>query len=229
MTHRTRARRFAEAGADLVLCHHAHVPMGIEVWNQSLIAYGLGNLVFPASQYLEDGHPWTRRSVVLKVAFDRSGISQAEVIPVEMRLDFSVAPSTGVRRSQMLGALGKLSEGLQDSEKLARLEADQLAREALRWLTSLDSADGLNRSHLPEMAALLTAPRQQRMIEWLVEQPSSIGREVGALLTQVAMGAGVPEGDTPHLWLEQRDALRLRTREFAAEFKTSRAPLGKMP
>ncbi len=30
LTHRTRARRYAEAGADLVLCHHAHVPMGLE-------------------------------------------------------------------------------------------------------------------------------------------------------------------------------------------------------
>jgi hypothetical protein len=130
LSHRTRARRYAEAGADLVLCHHAHVPMGVEVWKRSVIAYGLGNLVFPASRDFTRGHPWKHRSVVLKVAFDRSGISHVEMIPVETRPDFSVAPSTGARRAQMLGALGKASKGLQDSKKLARLEADQLARVA---------------------------------------------------------------------------------------------------
>ena len=119
LTHRTRARRYAEAGADLVLCHHAHVPMGVEVWKRSLIAYGLGTLLFPASRHLAGGHPWSHRSVVFKVGFGQGGISHAEMIPVEVRADFSVAPSTGARRAQMLGALGKASKGLQDSEKLA--------------------------------------------------------------------------------------------------------------
>jgi poly-gamma-glutamate capsule biosynthesis protein CapA/YwtB (metallophosphatase superfamily) len=229
LSHRTRARRYAEAGADLVLCHHAHVPMGVEVWKRSVIAYGLGNLVFPASRDLTRGHPWKHRSVVLKVAFDRSGISHVEMIPVETRPDFSVAPSTGARRAQMLGALGKASKGLQDSKKLARLEADQLAREALGWLESFDPPGGLDSSHLPEMAALLTAPRQQRMIEWLVEQPSSVAREVGGFLGQVAAGAGSVEGGPSHVWLERRDALRPRIGAFAAEFGTSRVPLWKVP
>jgi len=218
-----------EAGADLVLCHHAHVPMGVEVWRRSVIAYGLGNLVFPASRHPGSGHPWKHRSVVLKVAFDREGISHVEIIPVEMRSDCSVAPSTGRRRAQMLGALAKTSKGLQDSEKLARLEGDQLAREALGWLESFDPPDGLNWSHLPEMAALLTAPRQQLMIEWLVEQPSSIAQEIGGFLEQVAAGADAPEVGRPHAWLERRGALRSRIRAFAAEFKTSRAPVWKVP
>lgn len=229
LTHRTRARRYVEAGADLVLCHHAHVPMGVEVWRRSVIAYGLGNLVFPASRHPGSGHPWKHRSVVLKVAFDRDGISQVEIIPVEMRSDCSVAPSTGRRRAQMLGALAKASKGLQDSEKLARLEGDQLAREALGWLESFDPPDGLNWSHLPEMAALLTAPRQQLMIEWLVEQPSSIAQEIGGFLEQVVAGADAPGVGRPHVWLERRGALRSRIRAFAAEFKTSRAPVWKVP
>jgi poly-gamma-glutamate synthesis protein (capsule biosynthesis protein) len=229
LTHRTRARRYAEAGADLVLCHHAHVPMGVEVWKSSLIAYGLGNLVFPASRHLAAGHPWSYRSVVFKVAFDRSKITHAEMIPVEMRSDFSVAPSTGARRAQMLGALGKTSKGLQDSGKLARLEADQLAREALRWLESFDPSGGLGRDRVREMAALLTAPRQQRVIEWLVQQPSYIAREVGGFLKEVAAGADAPEGDRLEFWLERRDALLPHIREFANEFKISQAPFGKMP
>ena len=57
LTHRTRVRRYVEAGADLVLCHHAHGRMGVEVWQRSVIAYGLGNLVFPASRHRGSGHP----------------------------------------------------------------------------------------------------------------------------------------------------------------------------
>jgi len=93
-----------------------------------VIAYGLGNLVFPASRHLVTGHPWSYRSVVLKAFFHHGGISHTQIIPVEMRADFSVAPSTGGKRAQMLGALGKASKGLLDSGKLARLEADQLVR-----------------------------------------------------------------------------------------------------
>jgi len=79
------------------------------------------------------------------------------------------------------------------------------------------------------MAALLTAPRQQLMIEWLVEQPSSIAQEIGGFLEQVAAGADAPEVGRPHVWLERRGALRSRIRAFAAEFKTSRAPVWKVP
>jgi poly-gamma-glutamate capsule biosynthesis protein CapA/YwtB (metallophosphatase superfamily) len=229
LTHRTRARRYAEAGADLVLCHHAHVPMGVEVWKRSLIAYGLGTLLFPASRHLAGGHPWSHRSVVFKVGFGQGGISHAEMIPVEVRADFSVAPSTGARRAQMLGALEKASKGLQDSEKLARLEAYHLAREALGWLASFHPPGGLGWGRLRELAALLTAPRQQRVIEWLVQQPSSIAHDVGGFLKQVAACTDAPEGGKLEFWLDRRDALLPHIREFADEFKTSRAPFGKVP
>ena len=35
-------RTLAEIGADVILCHHPHVPQGVEVYNNTLIAYGLG-------------------------------------------------------------------------------------------------------------------------------------------------------------------------------------------
>ena len=229
LSHRTRARRYAEAGADLVLCHHAHVPMGIEIWEGRVIAYGLGNLVFPTSRTPERVHPLKHRSVVLKAAFDRTGIAHVEVIPIEMRADFSVAPSTGARRAQMLGAIGKASGGLRDTRRLARLEADQLAREALGWIEAFDPATGLDWSQLPDMAASLTAPRQERMIEWLLEQPSSSAHEIGGFLKEVVAGLGSLDGSARPAWLARRDALRPRVHQFTAEFKTSRAPSWRVP
>lgn len=39
-------RALAEAGADCVIGHHAHVPQGLEIRDGRLIAYSLGNFVF---------------------------------------------------------------------------------------------------------------------------------------------------------------------------------------
>ncbi|HXA96417.1 MAG TPA: CapA family protein, partial [Candidatus Dormibacteraeota bacterium] len=229
LSHRTRARRYVEAGADLVLCHHAHVPMGIEVWTRGLIAYGLGNLVFPASRHLAGGHPWSYRSLVLKVFFGRGGISHAQIIPVEMRPDFTVAPSAGARRAEMLGAIARASRRLQDSERLARLEAEQLAREALGWSAALDPQEGLTAARLADLAALLTAPRQGRVIGWLRDQSSPSAREVGDFLASLAGNAEGPGEVDLNSWLARRDALRSRVETFASEFRTSAPASGKLP
>jgi hypothetical protein len=45
-----RCRAFADAGAAAVVCHHAHVVSGCEVHGGSVIAYGLGNLMFDVPQ-----------------------------------------------------------------------------------------------------------------------------------------------------------------------------------
>ena len=229
LSHRDRARRFVEAGADLVLCHHAHVPMGIEVWKAGLIAYGLGNLVFPASRHLASGHPWSYRSLVLKVFFGRGGVSHAHIIPVEMRPDFTVAPSAGTRRAEMLGAIARASRGLQDAKKLARIETNQLARETLGWLAALDPPGGLTAPRLAELAALLTAPRQGRMLAWLREQSSASAREAGDFLTSLAGYAEAPSGLELHSWQARRAALRPRVETLASEFKTSQSLSGKLP
>ncbi|NLF31703.1 MAG: CapA family protein [Planctomycetes bacterium] len=61
-------RAMVEAGADLVLCHHPHVPQGIERWGGGLIAYSLGNFVFPCGTYLRNcGGPHVTRATILHV------------------------------------------------------------------------------------------------------------------------------------------------------------------
>ncbi|MDD5597363.1 MAG: CapA family protein [Victivallaceae bacterium] len=44
-------RKIAEAGADLILCHHPHVPQGVEKWADCLIHYSLGNFIFDLNRY----------------------------------------------------------------------------------------------------------------------------------------------------------------------------------
>ena len=67
------ARKIAEGGADIVVQHHPHVLQGIERHQGSIIAYSIGNFVFPwyESEYL--GHRFgVNESVILNVTLDYS-------------------------------------------------------------------------------------------------------------------------------------------------------------
>ncbi len=62
-----------DAGADLVVGHHAHILQGIHRYDGGVIAYGLGNFLFNI-----DGPPET---TILNVWLDRSGVRQLELLP----------------------------------------------------------------------------------------------------------------------------------------------------
>ncbi len=42
------AHAAADAGADIIIGHHPHVVQDVEVYNKSIIAYSLGNLIYDA-------------------------------------------------------------------------------------------------------------------------------------------------------------------------------------
>ncbi|WP_420642792.1 CapA family protein [Candidatus Leptofilum sp.] len=67
------ARAAIDAGADLVIGHHAHILQGIEFYNGGVIVYGLGNFAFEI-----DGPPET---AVLNVWLDANGVRSLELIP----------------------------------------------------------------------------------------------------------------------------------------------------
>jgi poly-gamma-glutamate synthesis protein (capsule biosynthesis protein) len=64
---RAQMRFLADAGADVVLGHHAHVPQGIEERNGRLILYSLGNFVFSQPQHL-----WTQTGLGVELVVARS-------------------------------------------------------------------------------------------------------------------------------------------------------------
>jgi poly-gamma-glutamate synthesis protein (capsule biosynthesis protein) len=201
LTHRERARSFAAAGADLVLCHHAHVPMGLEITGKSLIAYGLGNFIFPLFQYQRMGHPWTDRSFALKANFSKSGLVSAELVPVGIAEDHYAHVLENGTRNEMLGALGLLSRRLLDDRKLARIEHDRMIREACHYLEVFRTYRPEELDEARERAMFLRAPRQQQMLQHLLHakrladgadgQPSAdeSRRRAGELLTKIAEAA----------------------------------------
>ncbi|MDD3953795.1 MAG: CapA family protein [Lentisphaeria bacterium] len=70
-------QRFAEAGADLVVGHHPHVPQGMCLLNQVPLCFSLGNFAF----YQETDLKYRKLGYMLKIGAGRSGLVSLEVIP----------------------------------------------------------------------------------------------------------------------------------------------------
>ncbi|MBP8695013.1 MAG: CapA family protein [Syntrophobacterales bacterium] len=70
-------RRAADAGADLVIGHHAHVPQGIQFVNGVPVCYSLGNFVF----HQETDLLYRKRGYLVKAGVSREGMSHLDIIP----------------------------------------------------------------------------------------------------------------------------------------------------
>ena len=67
------ARAAIDAGAALVIGHHAHILQGVEFYGEGVIVYGLGNFAFEI-----DGDP---RTAILNVWLDTRGVRQISFTP----------------------------------------------------------------------------------------------------------------------------------------------------
>jgi poly-gamma-glutamate capsule biosynthesis protein CapA/YwtB (metallophosphatase superfamily) len=94
-------RAFADAGADVVWGHHAHVLQGAEVYRGKPILYSTGNLV---SALPGD-------TALFRLRFEGSAMTQFEVLPARIE-GGKVAFVPEARRPQALEAFRKLNESL---------------------------------------------------------------------------------------------------------------------
>jgi gamma-polyglutamate biosynthesis protein CapA len=62
-------RRILDAGGDLVIGHHPHVPRRVERYGRGVIAYSLGNFVFD-----QLWNRWLRTGLVLRVRLSKAGV-----------------------------------------------------------------------------------------------------------------------------------------------------------
>lgn len=121
-------RRLADAGVDIVLCHHPHVAQGIERWGRSLIAYSLGNYVTPVSGYMLAHSMECHLSFHLEVECDADGVAAAEIVPVV--IDESGRPNLADReeRSVILDLIADRSNLLADNDRLRELYQRMVAK-----------------------------------------------------------------------------------------------------
>ncbi len=80
------ARAAIEAGAKLVIGHHAHVLQPIELFRDGVIAYGLGNFAF------EDAGP--PETGLLNIWIDARGVRELELVPLLLDTDGRPFPAS---------------------------------------------------------------------------------------------------------------------------------------
>ena len=95
------SRGAIDAGATLVIGHHAHILQGIEYYEDGLIAYGLGNFAFDI-----DGNPNT---AVLHIWLDREGVQALEILPAVITKGGAPRPATAEEAAEIMAEIGAFS------------------------------------------------------------------------------------------------------------------------
>jgi hypothetical protein len=115
--HKIMAEKILDAGAHLILMHHAHVLQGIQVTSKgSMCCYNLGNFLFD----WEEGNvkiPVMLREqnegAVFHFVLDRNGIAQAAALPICIDHNCTVQWATGMRGVEILDRLIRISRDLE--------------------------------------------------------------------------------------------------------------------
>lgn len=84
-------RRCIDVGADLVIGSHPHVLQGMEVYRGKLIAYSLGNFIFPGMEETTYGE----ESLILRAGIVNGAVLYLEYIPVQIIRDHVTVDDTG--------------------------------------------------------------------------------------------------------------------------------------
>lgn len=98
------ARALIDAGADIVLSHHPHVMQGIDSYKGKLIAYSLGNFLFPYKT--TEG----RNSFILRFDYGPKGVANITAVPVYLGEWGRPVVQTGATARSILGKLSARSK-----------------------------------------------------------------------------------------------------------------------
>ncbi len=126
---RSLCRELVEAGAAAVVCHHPHVPQGIELWRGRPIAYSLGNFLFDWPE--PEAH--TDSSFLLELGLSRGGVVELAVHPFRKGPSGGAELLEGRERAAWLGFLGDISRPLGDERLMKRLWAEQCRPQLDAW------------------------------------------------------------------------------------------------
>jgi poly-gamma-glutamate capsule biosynthesis protein CapA/YwtB (metallophosphatase superfamily) len=98
----------AEAGADLVVGHHPHVPQGLQIFKNTPLFYSLGNFVF----FQPTDLLFRKLGFVLFAELDRQGLSALEMLPYQIH-DQGLSPLTPRQAQDFFTAFGQVSRPLE--------------------------------------------------------------------------------------------------------------------
>ncbi|MBN2294577.1 MAG: CapA family protein [Pirellulales bacterium] len=108
---RDLARRLVDAGANLIIGHHPHVPQGWEVYRDATIFYSLGNFNF----WQFDKKPSENNKWGYMVRYDPQN-GRAEPVPYRINDNYQPFAATGHDKDELLNRLENLCHIVQSIE-----------------------------------------------------------------------------------------------------------------
>jgi len=120
-------RGLADAGADIIIGHHPHVPQGIEKYKNSIIAYSLGNFVMGINSPIE----LHRLGYFIKVYFHGNEMTSFEIWPYQIERD-KVRLLQDEKKDHFLKQLDELSDIIINEDSLKSIWLAYMDR----WLIS---------------------------------------------------------------------------------------------
>jgi poly-gamma-glutamate synthesis protein (capsule biosynthesis protein) len=103
---REAARRFAEAGYDLVIGHHPHVAQEVEIVDGMPVLYSLGNLAFGTPGRFDRGEGY---GLIARTAFGGDGSIDVRltcIVTDNEQVSFQPEPCTAAEAEGLFGRLG---------------------------------------------------------------------------------------------------------------------------
>lgn len=122
---REEMRSLIDAGADLVVGHHPHVPQGIEEYKGRLIFYSLGNFVFHQAPY------WTQRGLGIEMQLEKQGgsarLSAVRLVPVQAGYQpaLSLNPTDRARLMKRIQSLSNVPLVVRDGQYFVQIPNSQ--------------------------------------------------------------------------------------------------------
>lgn len=200
------SRRLIQAGADVLLGHHPHVAQGIERYRGGLIAYSLGDFIFPVAgdPYLESNSRWTDQSFVLRIRAGKRGYISHEIVPVRIEASGRPVPMTAAEAGPLLARHRRLSAELADPAAIERAwtrTARRWWRINIQWLANVAREKG------PEYAAcqFLQEFFYDENVPWVARMTGQILRQMPTKTwEQTRPAAGQPRRTRPPLLCPER-------------------------
>lgn len=144
-----RYRELVDAGADLVVGHHPHVPQGWEQYGGAVIWYSLGNFLFKHKRRVKPH--W---GVSLDISFSGATLETVEILATELAGGM-VEEMREDERTRHLGYLGRLADITADENTLIPHWQEQAVQVFRQRYT-----DWLPRTVFPRMTRLVRKPRR---------------------------------------------------------------------
>ncbi len=94
------ARAYIDAGADVVVGHHAHTLQGVEIYNGKPIIYNLGNFLF---------NNVTTDTALFQIVMDKNGGMEYYMLPALQEDSKTVLLEDGAKKSQILNDISSWS------------------------------------------------------------------------------------------------------------------------